>query len=96
MSGAYSTLISHAPALSVEAGIEIMQKHVDHYASMLEQTGLTDKVEEFRAACEALVDSKRPFRTGYDVPRGYPIEALCWAARGKTEAEHRAFCASMD
>lgn len=78
--------------LTVEDAWQIQHRQVQHYLELLE----TDAQRAaFLAAVERL-NADRIIETGWDVPRGVEIERLYFHAKGRTNAEHAAFCASLD
>lgn len=78
--------------LTVKRAWQIQQEQVQHYAQLLE----TDAQRAaFLAAVERL-NAGRTIESGWDVPRGVEIERLYYRAKGLTDAEHTAFCASLD
>jgi hypothetical protein len=78
--------------LTIERAWQIQEEQVQHYSQLLE----TDTQRAaFLAAVERL-NAGRTIDSGWDVPRGVEIERLYYRAKGLTDADHDAFCASLD
>jgi len=78
--------------LSLDDAWQIHHGQVEHYSQLLD----TDSQRAaFQAAVERL-NAGRSIESGWDVPRGVEIERLYFRAKSRTDAEHAAFCASLD
>ena len=78
--------------LTVEDAWAIQNDQVQHYLELL-PTALHRAA--FLAAVERL-NTCRTIESGWDVPRGAEIERLYYRAKGRSDDEYVAFCASLD
>jgi len=78
--------------LSLDDAWQIQHQQVEHYSQLLDTAS---QRAAFLSAVERL-NAHRRIESGWDVPRGVEIERLYFRAKGRTDAEHAAFCASLD
>jgi len=77
--------------LSVDEAYAIQTRQLNHYKAQLpadKQAGFVEAVDKAQSA--------KFVRSHREVVRGGEIERLYYLAMGKTEEDHRKFCASLD
>lgn len=79
--------------MTVEEGWRRQRAQVAYYLQLLE---IEAQREAFQRSVDQLNAGLGELRSGFEVPRGVDIERLYFRAKGLTDADHAAYCASMD